>query len=144
MAGKSTKGRNTFQTTLKPSHSGSSLESGDDGPPEKVASTTAAAALTSEDFRGELVTLLWNDIGDIMKTELRTASEDEMALIRADISAVGAELKSYQDNIGMKLTTLGGTMCEMERSLSSFRGHHHFAEGSAMSYNPDRVSAKQV
>ncbi|KAF7645089.1 hypothetical protein LDENG_00210340 [Lucifuga dentata] len=119
MAGKSTKGCNTFQTTLKPSCSCSSLELGDDGPPEKVASTTAAAALTSEDFRGELVTLLRNDIGEIMETELRMAIEGEMAFIRADLSAVAAELKSYQDNISKKLTTLGGTVCEMERSLSS-------------------------
>lgn len=55
-----------------------------------------------------------------MKNELRTALENKMLTITADIKTVGADLKSYWENIAAEIITLKGTVSNMERSLSSF------------------------
>lgn len=113
-----TKGHNLTTPVPIPTLHGPTPEPSEDGSTENSTSTHTATALITVAFRNGLLVLLHKDIGDIMKTEIRSIMESEPSAIRADISAAGSELKSYQNTKTMKLTLLKGTACEMECSLS--------------------------
>lgn len=86
------------------------------------SSTTSAGAtmpLTTDAFRRELLTSLCEDIGDVIKSEIRSVLEKEMAGFRADINVVRTELQTYQSSVATELATLKSTTGKMERSLSS-------------------------
>ena len=112
MAGKSTKARNATLSSTRPSGPGSSPDHGDKSNPadEIVAPTTQA-------FRQELLTSPRDDIGQIIKTEIRSVLEKEMEGFRADINVVRSELQSYQNSVTTELATLKSTTGEMEVSI---------------------------
>lgn len=55
----------------------------------------------------------------MIKSEIKSVLEKEMAGFRADINAVRTELQSYQTLVATELAMLKSTSGEMERSLSS-------------------------
>uniref|UniRef100_A0A671TXN8 L1 transposable element RRM domain-containing protein n=1 Tax=Sparus aurata TaxID=8175 RepID=A0A671TXN8_SPAAU len=114
MAGKSTKTRNTTSSSTRPSGPGSSPDQR-----EKPNPADETMAQTTQAFRQELLTSLREDIGQIIKSEIRSVLEKEMEGFRADIKVVRSELQSYQNSVATELATIKGTTGDMEKCLSS-------------------------
>lgn len=108
-ASKSAKTRNTATSAQRPSTTGASPDQHDE----------ATAALSTEAFRQELLVSLHEDIGDIIKTDIRSTLGEEMVGVRADINAVRVELQTYQSLVATELATLKAITGEMEKSLSA-------------------------
>lgn len=113
MASKTSKTRNAASSVQRPDPSRSSPPAGDD--PTAVDMPSALAAGT---FRQELLTSLREDIGNIIKLEIREVLEREMVGLRGDIHTVKTELQSYQSSIAKELASLKDTTSEVEKSLS--------------------------
>ena len=80
----------------------------------------SAPALETNAFKTELLAALREDIGEIIKTEIRSVLEKEMAGFREDIHTVRTELQSYQNSVTTELAALKNTTGEMENSLSVY------------------------
>ena len=78
-----------------------------------------ASVLATETFRQELLASLREDIGCIIKLEIRQVLEKEMAGLRGDINTVKTELQSYQSSVAKELASLKDATSEMGKSLSS-------------------------
>lgn len=89
MAGKAQKNRNTASSAPRPSAPSSSPRESDSPTPADMTSV-----LATETFRWELLTSLREDIGHIIKLEIREVLEREMTGLRGDITTVKTELQS--------------------------------------------------
>lgn len=113
MAGKSTKTRNATLSSMRPSGPASSPDQCD-----KPNPADETMARTTQVFRQELLPSLREDIGHIIKSEIRSVLEKEMEGFRADINVVRSELQSYQSSVATELATLKSTTGQMEKCLS--------------------------
>lgn len=114
MAGKAPKNCNTTSSAPRPSAPSSSPRGSDSLTPADMTSV-----LATETFRRELLTSLREDIGHIIKLEIREVLEREMTGLRGDINTVKTKLQSYQSSVAKELTLLKDTKTEVEKSQSS-------------------------
>uniref|UniRef100_A0A3B4BXT7 WD repeat domain 49 n=1 Tax=Pygocentrus nattereri TaxID=42514 RepID=A0A3B4BXT7_PYGNA len=114
MAGKTTKTRILATPAPRPRASGSSSDQCDDPAP-----ADGTIVLETKAFRTKLLVSLREDIGDIIKSEIRSVLEKEMSGFRADINMVRSDLQSYQTMVTAELTALKSTTGEIEKSLST-------------------------
>ena len=114
MASRGQKTRNAAPPAPRPSTSSSPLPASVDPTPIDMTS-----AIATETFRRELLTSLREDIGHIIKLEIREVLEREMARLRGDINMVKTELQSYQSSVAKELALLRNITSDMEKSLSS-------------------------
>lgn len=94
MAGRATKTRNVTTPAPGPNGSGPSLDRHDE-----PAHVDATAVLENKAFRTEPLASLREDIGGIIKSEIRSVLEKEMVGLRADINMVRTELQSFQTTV---------------------------------------------
>ena len=97
MAGKAQKNRNTASSAPRPSAPSSSPRGSDSPTPANMTSV-----LATEAFRRELLTLLREDIGHIIKLEIREVLEREMIGRRGDINTVKTKLQSYRSSVAKR------------------------------------------
>lgn len=119
MAGKTSRGRQTTLPITRPASPTQAAASTGKASPGEEHSAPPASAMDTESVKRELLSSLRKELIETLKTEVRTVLENEMALIRTDISTVRSELKECRQSITSELSTLSGTVKVMEESLST-------------------------
>lgn len=118
MAGKNSKTRNTIQTQLRPCPQATTTSSSVSPSPDESTSSQANPDITA--LKLELLASLRNDIADIFKKELQETLGDVLSTIKFDLQAVKTQLAKDKADTDATVSTLKGTVGEMEHALSGF------------------------
>lgn len=110
------KTRNTIQTQLKPCPQTTTTASSE--PPFPDESALSQAFPDAVALKLELLTSLKNDIADIFKKELQETLGDALSTIKFDLQAIKMQLGKDKAETDAILSTLRGTVGEMEHALS--------------------------
>ncbi|KAJ8010204.1 hypothetical protein DPEC_G00072570 [Dallia pectoralis] len=116
MAGKTSKGRNTIQTQLRPGPQAATTSSGEQSVAAEVVLAPAGPDVAA--LKLELLASLRKDIADIFKKELRDALGDTLSTIQLDLQAVKLQLANEKVATDATIAKLEGTVGEMEQALT--------------------------
>ena len=105
----------TIPATIRPSSPAVSSAASDGG----GRPADAATALTTEAFKRELLDTLRSDFVAVMKTEVRSVLETEMATFRQEFIAIKAGVEDFKNALNTELAKVSNTLGDAERSWSA-------------------------